>query len=358
MQVSTLRWQPDRGWSAPSAPLPADPQLLLVFYADSVETSPELAEIRARFPSALVFGCSTAGEIADTRISDDGIVATAVRFEHTTIQSVIRPLDSVPDSRALGRTLAMSLPHKGLVHTIVLSDGLLVNGSELVRGLREALPPNVTATGGLSGDGARFARTTILCGGAPVSGQVAIVGLYGDKLNVGYGSQGGWDPFGPERVVTRSKANVLYELDGQPALALYKRYLGDYAKDLPSSALLFPLSLKLDDGSEVVRSILGVDEATDSMTFAGDVLEGQQVRLMMANFDRLVDGAVGAARNTQSDAAVPASPTLALLVSCVGRKIVLSQRAEDELEAVRTTLGAAPEMVGFYSYGEISPFSA
>jgi hypothetical protein len=197
-----------------------------------------------------------------------------------------------------------------------------------------------------------------MCGGAPVSGQVAILGLYGDQLTVGYGSQGGWDPFGPERVVTRSKANVLYELDGQPALALYKRYLGDHAKDLPSSALLFPLSLKLEDGSEVVRTILGVDEATASMTFAGDVLEGQQVRLMMANFDRLVDGAVGAARATQPATAAAPAPTLALLVSCVGRKLVLSQRAEDELEAVRTTLGRGPELVGFYSYGEISPFSA
>lgn len=357
MRVQQFHWQPGQPWPAPGPEDLSGAQLLLLFYAAGLEDSPALAEIRARHPEALAFGCSTAGEIHDTLVGDEGIVATAVKFEHSTFRHARLALAVAGDSRELGRRLASSLPHEGLVHTLVVSDGLVVNGSELVAGLREALPANVTSTGGLSGDGSRFVRTSVLCGDQPVAGEVAILGLYGERLSVGYGSQGGWDPFGPERIITRSQGNVLYELDGQPALELYKRYLGDHAKDLPSSGLLFPLSLRLPDGSVLVRTILGVDEAASSLTFAGDVPQGLRARLMMTNFDRLVDGAVQAARSSGEELPGQASQ-LALLVSCVGRKLVLSQRIEEELEGVRATLGPGPALAGFYSYGEISPFHA
>ncbi|RJQ51925.1 MAG: hypothetical protein C4530_19405, partial [Desulfobacteraceae bacterium] len=166
---------------------------------------------------------------------------------------------------------------------------------------------------------------------------------------------GGWDPFGPERLVTRSKGNVLYELDGQSALELYKRYLGEHAKELPASGLLFPLNMRTaESDSGVVRTILAVDEADQSMTFAGDVPEGAHVRLMKANFDHLVDGAIGAAQ-TSYEAIGSRSPELAILISCVGRKFILKQRVEEEVEGVQEVLGADTVLTGFYSYGEICP---
>ncbi len=192
--------------------------------------------------------------------------------------------------------------------------------------------------------------------GPPESNRIAVVGLYGERIKVGFGSLGGWDPFGPERLVTRSQGNILYELDGQPALALYKKYLGDYAKDLPASGLLFPLSLKTENNESIVRTILGVNEAENSLTFAGDMPHGVQARFMMANFDRLIDGAVGAAQ-TSFDAIGGTTPDLALLISCVGRKLVLKQRIEEEVEGVQDILGQGTALAGFYSYGEISPFN-
>jgi hypothetical protein len=182
------------------------------------------------------------------------------------------------------------------------------------------------------------------------------VGLYGPGLLVGFGSLGGWDAFGPERLVTRSAANVLYELDGRSALELYKTYLGPYAKDLPASGLLFPLSIRTEmDQTPIVRTILAVDEEARSMTFAGDVPMGTYARFMKANFDRLIDGAMGAAR-TSHEAIGAAECDLAILVSCVGRKLALGQRIEEEVEGVREVLGNGPVLAGFYSYGEISPF--
>ena len=243
----------------------------------------------------------------------------------------------------------------------VLSDGLKVNGTELVRGLTSKLPEGVGLTGGLSGDGTRFGHTLVYSGGSVSEGRIMALGFYGDQLRIGYGSKGGWDSFGPERKVTKSCGNILYELDGRSALALYKEYLGEHAAGLPASGLLFPISLRGDDGQPgVVRTILAVNDQDQSMTFAGDVPEGTYVRLMRANVERLVDGASGAAKNATHRASDPLlkTPDLAILVSCVGRKLVLAQRIEEEVEAVRDVVGADATLTGFYSYGEIGPFSA
>jgi hypothetical protein len=266
-------------------------------------------------------------------------------------------LDTVKSSRDAGERLARHLKPESLAHVLVLSDGLKVNGSDLVKGLVETLPHHVSVTGGLSGDGARFQETLVAWDGPAEPDTIAVLGLYGDRIKVGYGSLGGWDPFGPERLITRSDGNVLYELDGRSALDLYKQYLGEHAKGLPATGLLFPLSLRRRDAETgVVRTILSVDEQHQSMTFAGDIPTGSYARLMKANFDRLIDGAMTAAR-TSATPIGSSGVELALLVSCVGRKMVLGQRIEEEVEGVRDVVGARAMLAGFYSYGEISPFT-
>jgi hypothetical protein len=335
-----------------------DAHLLLVFGgATALHKTSILQELRAAYPRALTFGCSTAGEIAGTEVTDDHLVVTAVEFERTTLGFAKHAVTHPDQSAAVGASLARQLGREGLVHVFVLSDGLGVNGSELVRGLTQALPSEVTVTGGLSADGDRFQATYVLNGQGPETGIVGALGFYGAALRVGYGSLGGWDPFGPERLVTRSEGNVLYELDDQSALELYKTYLGEHAAGLPSTGLLFPLEIRRPGGGQpVVRTILAVDDGAQSMTFAGDVPEGSYARLMKANFDRLIEGAAGAAE-TSRDALGEAVPELALLISCVGRKLVLGQRIEEEVEGVRQVLGPHPVLSGFYSYGEISPFT-
>jgi hypothetical protein len=307
------------------------------------------------YPNAHWLGCSTAGEIYGTQVTDETLVATAIAFEDTGVHGKSLRLNEVRDSFEAGARLANSLPHESLVHVLVVSDGQNVNGSELVAGLTSNLPADVTVTGGLAGDGDRFQETLVLWDGPAEPNTVAAVGLYGDRIRVGFGSRGGWDAFGPERLITRSAGNKLYELDGQPALALYKKYLGEHARDLPASGLLFPLSLRTAGGESIVRTILGVDETEHSLLFAGDMPEGGYARLMKANFDRLIDGAVGAAQ-TSSQALGKEAP-LALLISCVGRKLVLKQRIEEEIEGVQEVLGQRTILAGFYSYGEISPFA-
>jgi hypothetical protein len=350
--TSSAGLQPDPAQSDPS------PQLALLFGSRASLTDPDsIASVRRRFPNAILLGCSTAGEILDSSIFDETVSVTAVRFDATRIVADSVAIANPAESRAAGATLARSFPVDGLVHLFVLSDGLNVNGSELVKGLSENLPVGVTLSGGLSADGSAFGETTVVFRDTVSSKTIAAVGFYGNRLEVGCASLGGWDSFGPERLVTKSEGNVLYELDGLSALELYKRYLGDHAKDLPGSGLLFPLSVRSpDDDSSVVRTILAVSEEAQSLTFAGDVPIGWYGRLMKANFDRLIDGATGAARGSVANASTE-QPDLSILISCVGRRMVLRQRTEEELESVRDVFGPRTFLTGFYSYGEISPFT-
>ena len=354
MKVQQARWSESAGWSALQTD--RDAQLVLVFGDRVSLANPRLGPaVTECWPSAAIIGCSTAGQICGTEVFDAGVVATAIRFEHTEVR-VATAAVTAADSAAAGAELAQTLAAPELVHLIVISEGLDINGEALVRGLGEKLPASVSVTGGLSADGEQFQETLVLVGSAPQKNTVAAIGLYGTKLKIGYGSLGGWDSFGPERQITKSAGNVLYELDGQSALALYKRYLGDHASGLPASGLLFPLSLRTNDASApVVRTILSVSESDQSLTFAGNVPVGGYVRLMKANVDRLIDGAVGAGRISAEALGTPVD--LALLISCVGRRMVLRQRVEEEVEGVREIVGPGATITGFYSYGEISPFT-
>ncbi len=359
MKVEQTRWTKAGGWeSGLPGKLGDSAQLVLLFGSTSVlKKRIHVDKIKSAYANAHILGCSTAGEIFNTRVSDDSLTATAVYFENTGIKCVEIKISETRDSFQAGSQLAQSLEKKGLVHALVFSDGLEINGSALVKGLTEYLPAEVTVTGGLSGDGDRFRETLVLRNGQAEKGVISVLGLYGDSIRVGYGSLGGWDPFGPERLITKSEGNVLYELDGKSALELYKRYLGEHAKDLPATGLLFPLSLRTGEGEKgVVRTILSINEKKQSLTFAGDVPEGDYARLMKANFDRLIDGATGAAKICYK-AIGSSSPDLAILISCVGRKMVLKQRIEEEVEGVRDVLGSRTVLTGFYSYGEISPFT-
>jgi hypothetical protein len=312
------------------------------------------SNIKDTYPNAAILLNSTAGEIIDTQVNDETISLTAIQLEKTSIITAVVQIENEKDSFEAGKKLATQLDSSGLRNVLIIADGQKVNGSDLVNGLQELLHENVIITGGLAGDGARFAKTLIGLNEAPVEGRIAAIGFYGNNISITYGSVGGYDSFGHERLITKSKQNKLYELDNKPALDIYKQYLGEYAKDLPLSGLLFPLSIRANEFSNsLVRTILSVNEEEKSLTFAGNMPEGKYARLMTANFDRLIEGASLAAQNTI--AGKIKEPDLALLISCVGRKLVLNQRIEEEVEVIRAIYGDKTAITGFYSYGEIAP---
>ncbi len=359
MRLSQQVWNAADGWQRignGDGNDVTDPQLVMYFAGPGVVSeSACFADLKKQFPNAHMIGCTTGGEIVNEDVLDDSIVATAIQFEKTRVKISSAEAKKSEDSFACGQSIGRDLLADDLATIFVLSDGIFVNGSELVRGITEIVGSDVPVTGGMAGDGDRFETTLVGVDTAPVEGLIAAFGLYGDSLVIGHGSVGGWDTFGPERVITRSKDNVLYELDGEPALELYKRYLGEEAQNLPASALLFPLKVHPTGApdKDVVRTILGVDEGSQSMNFAGNVPQGYTAQLMRGNFDHLIDGAARAARAAAANAAQ--NDKLAVMISCVGRKLLMGQRIGEEIEAAGEAVGNGTVTTGFYSYGEISP---
>ena len=340
------------------APLAAiEPQLVLVFGAVVRFNDPALpAALSLAFPDSELAGCTTAGEISHEGVTDGHVVIVAVHFDDPALQVAVTELDGMADSHAAGARLAQQLTATGLHNVLVLGQGVGINGSALIDGLQAALPAGVILSGGLAGDAAAFSKSFILSRQGVSCRQVMAIGFSSPSTRFEHGCFHGWEPFGPARKVTRAAGNILYELDGQPALDVYKRYLGDHAKDLPGSGLLFPFEMLSDhhDAVGLIRTILGMDEATGSLVLAGDILENGYLKLMHSSTDALVDGAQRAAEVAFRDETGMDS-SLAILVSCVGRKLVMGARVDEEVEAVAGVFGPRASVAGFYSNGEISP---
>jgi len=336
--------------------IPFTPDVFFLFVSPTfTDIEVFVKNLQHAYKTSLILGCSTAGEILGDAVLDSSVTITAVKFEKTRLKVVDEDLSQHKSSFDAGHALSQRLQAKDLQHILIFSDGLNVNGAELVKGLQHNMPENISITGGLAGDGNDFGKTFVISGDSVSSNKITGLGFYGTELTIGFGSKGGWDSFGVERLVTKSTDNVLYELDGKPALNLYKSFLGEKAKELPSSGLLFPLSLRDEDNkTPVVRTILSVDEKEQSLTFAGNIPKGSYVRLMKANMDRLISGAEQSAqigKNTTNG-----KNQLAFFISCVGRRLVLKQLVEEEVEAANKVLGENTFTTGFYSYGEIAPF--
>ncbi len=359
MKLSTFSYPASQPPIA-SHPLKDPARTLVIMFGPSrlLDTPGTIQTVVRAYAGASAIGCSSSGEIFGTQVQDDTLVVGLLQFDSTTVRTATAEVSDPSHSFEAAKALATRLIEPALRGILVLSDGLGVNGSELIRGLNIVLPSHVVVTGGLAGDGDRFKRTWVVKDGLPVSGHITAVGFYGSAIRLSHGSKGGWDLFGPEHLITRSQENVLYELNRKPALQLYKDYLGELASGLPGTALHFPLAIRQtqQDAKRLVRTILAVDEGAQSLTFAGNMPEGAYARFMRANFDRLIQGASDAA----TLAAAPgseSSPTLSIAISCVGRRIVLGERTEEEIEAVFDILPTGTEQIGFYSYGEISPYA-
>lgn len=353
MKSEQAQWNDKDGWTGINTSMSSKRDLVLVFFDHQKCLSEEWFEqLKGIYPNAIIVGASSSGSIIGTTISDEDAVLTAITFDRSRVRCVSHDVSDYGDAKKLGSALAKELLEDSLKHVFILSDGLVLNGSDLARGFSEELPEGITITGGLAGDGNRFKTTYIIAQKPAQTEMVAAIGFYGESLRAKSGCFAGWDEFGAERIITKSKDNVLYSIDNRPALELYKSYLGDFTADLPSSGLRFPISVRAtSNDTPVIRTLLAIDEKAQSMTFAGDVPQGYLCRLLKTNMDLLIENAGLAAQSSKLD---EENEFLVIAVSCVGRRLVLGQLCEEELEVIRETLGDNAVITGFYSYGELS----
>jgi hypothetical protein len=321
-----------------------------------LEEETVIKEIKKEFSYENLVFASTSGEILDGSMHDNSISVTAIELENSTY--VIERENSSNFNgqiNLLGEALLEKFPKEKLKHLFVLADGML-DGSKLIEGLERNLSKTISITGGMCGDDARFEKTLSSYNDNPKTGEVVLIGLYGDTLEVTFASAGGWFPFGPERKITKSKDNIVFEIDNKPALEVYKNHLAHRAIGLPSASLSFPLNVTYEGKKQaVVRTILAVDESQHALILAGDAPENSKVQLLMASVDALIDGAQNATELAVQNREKKAE--IALLVSCIGRKLVMNKRVGEETEYVKESLDECTLITGFYSYGQIAPFN-
>lgn len=339
-----------------SAEFKADQANLVLAFAErtTLETLNPYAQLKQKFPNASIVISSASGQISNSKLVDEQVVVTAIQFEHTPIKAIEIQVDPSHAKSYLGERVQNELVTSDLTALLVLSEGSFVNGTDLIEELKAETSYTIPIFGGIAGDGYLFEKTIVGLDRDAVANTIVVVGFYGSRLQFGFGSEGGWSDFGPEREVTLSTKNKVFKIGDRYALDIYKEYLGKYAEELPGSSLYFPLSMKESpDAEPVVRTILSIDEEEKSMTFAGNLPEGALVKFMKGNSDKLIDASYKAATNSEVES--PEIDKIAMLISCVGRKIVLGDRVEEEIEAVREVLGKNVLLFGFYSYGEITP---
>lgn len=357
MKIVQLVKQNNKDWTYVSENQKLIEPLVIVFGNRFLLEDPSIyEEIKVLFPDGhIVFG-SACAEISSRTVNENSITITAMEFEKSKfIIKTSNVLNADLDSFKTGNDLIKQFPSEGLKYVFVVSEGSFINGSQLTQGMSTTNNENLLITGGLCGDDTRFEKTLASYNENPKEGELVAIGFYGDTLEITFSIHGGWTPFGPERTVTKSEGNTLYELDGLPALDLYKTYLGEKAKDLPGAALLYPLNVKSEDEEQsIVRSILNINDEENAVILAGDIKQNSKVQLMMTNVDNIANASERAAR--QALEFRQNKPDVAFLVSCIGRKLVLDQRVEEEIDEVIEILGEGTAVSGFYSYGEIAPF--
>lgn len=362
MEVRTFQYV-DEAWSVKQFPeLDSPTTFILIFFASSYQKNPEpIKQLINHYPRSIILGCSSAGEIEGRNVLDNSISVAIMKFEKTELKFATATVTAPKKSYEAGKEIINKLDAKNLAGLFVLSEGLNINGSELSRGLNDfSLANNPIITGGLAGDGSAFLHTWIISNNKILENVIAAVGFYGNNINISHGSKGGWDIFGPERVITKSQNNKLLELDGKPALDIYMNYLGERSSELPAIGLLFPIAIRknIHDKNKLVRTILLIDRDEKSLTFAGNIPEGHLAQLMRGNVDRLISGAEEAARTaiqlSKSNSTVK-NPDIIISISCVGRKLLLGERTFEEIEAIHDLYSPDIRQIGYYSYGELSP---
>lgn len=365
MRVDRLFWGEADAWdmlSAEGQQKDQDHQLVLYFGSRAALSHPQPFEaLRTLYPQAHIAGCSTGGQISENKVFDDKIAAVAIRFDRTRVVTCSTDIRQAAQSYACGEHLARQLLESGAPDmpstVLILSDGLAVNGTKLADGLSSILP-DIPINGGLAGDGSAFAETLVGLDAQPSPGQIVAIGLFGDHLRVKTGYNGGWDEFTSPYLMTSTDENELLEMDDTPLLDIYRQYMTDeeYAA-LPGSALLYPLRIFDPQHPQraMMRTPLTVSHERKSLTLAGDAPKDWMAQLMRGDLDNLAQGAYDAAHMARPDLSACEGQSLALLVSCIGRRMVMGDCVASEAEAVGDAFGDSVVRIGFYSYGELTP---
>ena len=344
------------------AKLSGKPDMLWAFAAVSYNQQRVLDGIASVAPGTQIIGCTTDGEISTAGLSVNSVVMMAmvsdrIRFHTSFVEQLSK------DSYEAGVELGESFQGLNCRYIQIFSDGLCGNADKIIQGIKASLGDDIKIAGGTAGDSGDFNRTYQYFGDRVLTDSIVGVAFEGD-FALGTGTACGWFPVGIAKKVTRSVENVVYELDGQPALQAYEKYLGKHADLLPAVGVEYPLGLlgrdgdEMDDSYFLCRATMGVDRQSGAIVFAGNVPEGTSVKMTIGNEADIIQAAGQAAQAALTklqggNAAL--KPKAIFLYSCMARKIVLGSRTNEEILAIQDVIGRDVPVIGFYTYGEFAP---
>jgi hypothetical protein len=340
------------------------PNVLIVFASPKFNHQKLLDGITSITKDTPMIGGTTGGEISTEAISDDSIVIMAIHSNKIKFATALGKNISKNELNA-GKQLATNLlnqiPKKLAKTLIMVPDGLAGNGTEIIKGAQSILGEYFEIVGGSLGDKSDFKKTYQYYNGKVYENSVPGL-LLGGNIKTATGIRSGWESIGNKMKVTKSESNIVYELDNEPALDFYEKVLGPVrSKKLPGIALEYPFGMidekAMINGKEMyfqLRAPLSIDKNKKSITFAAAIPEGKYVTITTASRNSIIGGSASASKQAK-ETFKGKKIDLMLIFDCIGRKLVLGKRTQEEITAVQNTLGKNIPMIGFFTYGEIGP---
>lgn len=341
------------------------PEVLIVLGSPRFDHKQLLAGIISVAGDVPMVGGSTAGEISGSGISNESVVIMALGSDTLDFATGIG-LDMSQDETACGVALVDDFRHrisiKEASSLLIFPDGMGGDGLKVIDGLQSVMGTGFEIVGGYLGDGEDFRTTFQYFNGKVYNNAMPGLLICGKAgFRTGIGVRSGFESIGNRFYCTAAEGNIVKEFDNERALDLYKEFLGDERfQRLPGICLEYPFGL-IDDkvsiaGKEYfqLRCCLAVDHEKGSITLAASIPEGRAITLTTASRGDIINGAKLAAEQAK-ESLKDAKPEAILMFSCVGRKLILGRRTQEEVAVVKEVLGKDVPLIGFYTYGEIGP---
>lgn len=336
---------------------------LLVFASSRYDQNEVAKTIKDLIGDVPFVGASTAGEISNAGPAQANSIVL-MGFVSDKIKCYAGMVsDANSDSETKGADLANILQSQSeadIKWITMHADGLKVNPSAILRGIKKTLP-EVLITGGSAGDDGTFKETYQYCNGLVASNAVSALAFSG-PIKVSIAVRHGWSPISGFHTVTKSEGSVVYEIDGKPAFDLYREYIGEEANQLKEEALgkvalSYPMGIVDEESHEMLLRAPFIAGADGSITFGGEVPEGSQVQLTIGTKEQAVAAAETAGHEAVNELGV--KPSGALLYSCHVRNTLYASRDEAklEIEAIQRSIGQNTPLAGFYTYAEQAPIN-
>ena len=348
--------------------------LAIVFSSVDLSFSSLLNTIRTVLDEKVpIIGCSGAAVISNRGIFKHGVVIALLNLSQNVYFSTayvkdIKAKTPLNAGRELGEKLLYGFKETHRVLSIIFSDGLIDKGSDLIDGLKETLGKSFPLVGASASDNLRFLKTYIYFNKELINDSAAGI-LWGGKLNFGLGIKHGWKPLGKPRTVTKSKGDIVYEIDNNPAAKIYEEYfardISELQKELRRISILYPIGIYVPGEEEyLLRNMLSI-EKNGSLRFQGNVNEGSQIRLMIGTKESCLAATKLAAEEAKKglgESTVEFKKTginnFVLVFDSISRYILLKRGANKELEIIKKVVGENTPIIGLYTYSEQAPLMA